>query len=247
MSFLTIENACFSYGEEPVVDRIDWRIEQGEFHCLVGRSGCGKTTLLKIAAGLLPPSEGSIRVQGTEIREPSALVGFVFQTPNLLEWLTVLDNILLPPSLHRTIAPSDRDRAQDLLALVGLGGLDGRYPNELSGGQQSRVAIARGLITDPLILLMDEPFAALDAMTREDLQDDLLALCATKKTTALFVTHDIAEAVYLADRVAVMEAGRIRDALAVALPRPRAADIRYSPEFSALCREARLAMDGLAA
>ncbi len=247
MTFLTIENASFSYGDEAVVKRIDWSIGQGEFHCLVGRSGCGKTTLLKIAAGLLPPSEGSIRIQGTEIREPSPLVGFVFQTPNLLEWLSAIDNILLPVSLHRAVEASDRDRALDLLSLVGLEGLEARYPNELSGGQQSRVAIARGLIADPLILLMDEPFAALDAMTREELQDDLLALCAMRKTTALFVTHDIAEAVYLADRVAVMEAGRVRDAISVALPRPRAPDIRYSPDFSALCRAARNAMDGVTA
>ena len=244
MSFLAITDASYTYqGDEAVVDGIDWSIEKGEFHCLVGRSGCGKTTLLKIAAGLLTPSQGSIHIQGTEIREPCAQVGFVFQTPNLLEWLSVLDNVLLPVSLKRSVQPVDRDSARALLNLVGLAEYAARYPYELSGGQQSRVAIARALITEPLVLLMDEPFAALDALTREELQDDLLRLCALQRTTVLFVTHDIAEAIYLADRVAVMERGRIQHALAVDLVRPRVRETRYSAHFNALCHGARNAMD----
>lgn len=246
MSFLTIEQASYSYqGVEVVVDRIDWTIPQGEFHCLVGRSGCGKTTLLKIAAGLLAPTDGAIHIQGTEIREPSDKVGFVFQTPNLLEWLSVLENVLLPLSLKRTVQPADTEKARDLLALVGLAEYTARFPRELSGGQQSRVAIARALITDPLILLMDEPFAALDALTREELQDDLLRLCELGKTTVMFVTHDIAEAIYLGDRVAVMDRGRIRHDLGVNLARPRANEIRYGGEFNALCLDVRKAMDGV--
>lgn len=245
MSFLTIEQASYSYqGVEVVVDRIDWTIPQGEFHCLVGRSGCGKTTLLKIAAGLLAPTDGAIHIQGTEIREPSDKVGFVFQTPNLLEWLSVLENVLLPLSLKRTVQPADTEKARDLLALVGLAEYTARFPRELSGGQQSRVAIARALITDPLILLMDEPFAALDALTREELQDDLLRLCELGKTTVMFVTHDIAEAIYLGDRVAVMDRGRIRHVLDIDLARPRAGDIRYGGDFNALCLDVRKAMDG---
>jgi len=175
--------------------------------------------------------------------KPSRQVGFVFQTPTLLEWLSVLDNVLLPISLNRRLGPGDRAAAAELLALVGLSDYAGRYPPELSGGQQSRVAIARALITEPLVLLMDEPFAALDAITREELQIDLLRLCQLRRTTVLFVTHDIAEAIYLADRVAVMEHGRFRHALAVDLARPRPQDVRYSPRFNELCLEVRQAMD----
>ena len=244
MSFVEIEQASFTYqGTEKVVDRIRWSIGEGEFHCLVGRSGCGKTTLLKVAAGLLQPTEGSIRIQGTEVVEPSPKVGFVFQTPTLLEWESVLDNVLLPISLKRRPQKWDRKNVAELLALVGLADYTGRYPRELSGGQQSRVALVRALVLEPAVLLMDEPFAALDAITREELQDDLLRLCSLRQTTVLFVTHDIAEAVYLADRVAVMHGGQFRHTLTVDLGRPRARDVRYSPRFSALCHEVRQAMD----
>jgi NitT/TauT family transport system ATP-binding protein len=244
MSFLAINQATYAFQpSETVVDSVEWTIDQGEFHCLVGRSGCGKTTLLKVAAGLLQPTAGSIFIDGMEIAEPSAQVGFVFQTPTLLEWQSVSDNILLPISLRRTPSPQDRQKATDLLALVGLAEYAGRYPRELSGGQQSRVAIARALINEPAVLLLDEPFAALDAITREELQDDLLKLCALHGTTVLFVTHDIAEAIYLADRVAVMEAGRLRHDLAVDLAKPRQHDMRYSPHFNTLCLEVRQAMD----
>ncbi len=243
MSFLAIDQASYLYqGTDAVVDGINWAIAQGEFHCLVGRSGCGKTTLLKLAAGLLSPTGGSIHIQGAAVREPSARVGFVFQTPTLLEWLPVLENVLLPISLKHAGQRAHRDSALALLGLVGLADYAARYPRELSGGQQSRVAIARALITEPLVLLMDEPFAALDAITREELQDDLLHLCGARKTTVLFVTHDIAEAVYLADRVAVMERGQIRHDLAVDLAKPRDHDVRYSARFNALCLDVRQAM-----
>ncbi len=244
MTFLAINHATYAFQpSETVVDAVEWTIGQGEFHCLVGRSGCGKTTLLKVAAGLLRPTSGSIFIDGTEIVEPSAQVGFVFQSPTLLEWQSVTDNILLPISLRRTPSSPDRQNAAELLKLVGLGDYAGRYPRELSGGQQSRVAIARALINEPAVLLLDEPFAALDAITREELQDDLLRLCALHGTTVLFVTHDIAEAIYLADRVAVMEAGRLRHELAVDLAKPRQRDMRYSPQFNNLCLEVRQAMD----
>ena len=244
MSFVTIDRASFTYqGGEAVVDKVDWTISEGEFHCLVGRSGCGKTTLLKITAGLLLPTEGSIHIQGKEVREPKEQVGFVFQTPTLLEWLSALDNVLLPISLKRVVRAADRDKAFELLTLMGLADMAARHPHELSGGQQSRVAIARALIKEPLVLLMDEPFAALDAITREELQDDLLHLCDLRKTTVLFVTHDIAEAIYLADRVAVMEQGRIRHDQIVNLARPRDHDVRFSAAFNAQCFDVRKAMN----
>jgi len=244
--YVTIEQARYRYSAAgpAIVDGVDWQIPRGEVHCLIGRSGCGKTTLLKLAAGLLLPTEGAIRVGGEALVGPSPRAGFVFQSPTLLDWLTALDNVLLPISLKRRPTTTDREAALDLLSRVGLANFAARRPGELSGGQQSRVAVARALIGGPDLLLLDEPFAALDALTREELQDDLLRLCALNGTTALFVTHDINEAVYLADKVAVMAAGRITHARRIELPRPRHRDMRYAPSFAAACRELRDAMDG---
>ena len=244
MGFLSIKEASFGYKrEETVVNRVSWAIQRGEFHCLVGRSGCGKTTLLKIAAGLLQPTSGSIFIKGQRVPEPSADVGFVFQAPNLLEWLSVIDNILLPISIKLKPRVDDQKYAMELLDLVGLSAFCNRHPRELSGGQQSRVAIARALITKPEVLLLDEPFAAIDAITREELQEDLLQVCGLRKTTVLFVTHDITEAVYLADRVAVMDEGRLKHSLKVNFERPREKNLRYSAHFNELCLLVRQAMD----
>lgn len=244
MSFVSLQQLTFGYtGEQPVVAGVSWDLERGAIHCLLGRSGCGKTTLLKLAAGLINPLSGQALVNGETIKEPHPRVSLVFQTPTLLEWRTVFDNVCLPLTLFGRLTNAQRQRAEELLALVGLGGLLHRRPNELSGGQQSRVAIARALITDPWVLLMDEPFAALDALTREELQGDFSALCAAEQTTALFVTHDISEAVYMADRVAVMDSGKFQHEFAVDFARPRDNHIRYSLEFNALCKEARDAMD----
>lgn len=248
MPFLNMQQVSYTYpGWPPVVSRVDWDIAQGEFHCLVGRSGCGKTTLLKLAAGLLKPDEGTVSLQGVPVQEPGPQLGFVFQSPTLLEWLRVLDNVLLPISIQRKPTPKEVNRAAQLLDLMGLSAYREHYPRQLSGGQQSRVAIARALILEPAILLMDEPFAALDAITREELQNDLLGLCRARKTTVFFVTHDITEAVYLADRVAVMEGGRICKDLAVDLPQPRADELRYSPRFNEICAQLRHAMNGASA
>jgi NitT/TauT family transport system ATP-binding protein len=242
--FVAIEQARYGYGAWPaIVDGVDWTIPRGGFHCLVGRSGCGKTTLLKLAAGLLLPDQGSVRIDGVALSQPGERIGFVFQAPTLLEWLSVLDNVLLPLSLKRSLNAQDRQKAMELLELVGLGDYADRHPSQLSGGQQSRVAVARALVTEPDLLLLDEPFAALDALTREELQDDLLKLCSRQATTVLFVTHDIAEAVYLADRVAVMAAGRLHHELMIDLARPRHRAMRYEAQFNALCRELREAMD----
>ena len=234
-------------GWPAVVRQVDWDIAQGEFHCLVGRSGCGKTTLLKLAAGLIKPDEGTVSLQGVPVQEPGPQLGFVFQSPTLLEWLRVLDNVLLPISIQRKPTSKEVNRAAQLLDLMGLSSYREHYPRQLSGGQQSRVAIARALILEPAILLMDEPFAALDAITREELQNDLLGLCRARKTTVFFVTHDITEAVYLADRVAVMEGGRICKDIVVDLPQPRADELRYSPRFNEICAQLRHAMNGASA
>ncbi len=223
---------------------VDWAIPRGAIHCLLGRSGCGKTTLLKLAAGLIAPDSGLVRIGGEPVRGPAPGVGFVFQAPTLLAWLSALDNVLLPVSLKRRPRTADREAARDLLTAMGLGDLAGRRPGALSGGQQSRVALARALVTQPSLLLLDEPFAALDALTREELQDDLLRLCTSRGTAALFVTHDITEAVYLGDRVGVMAAGRLVHEGAVPLPRPRPPGIRYDPAFGAVCRSLRAVMDG---
>jgi len=242
--FLDLSSTTFAYEGSfgDVVSNINWSVPEGGVHCLVGRSGCGKTTLLKLAAGLLQPTSGSVKMLGADVPKPSQHVGFVFQSPSLLEWQTILNNVLLPVSLHRPITLTDQAAAKELLQLVGLEEHTNRYPGQLSGGQQSRVALARALITEPDGLLMDEPFAALDAITREELQDDLLQLAALHHTTVLFVTHDIGEAVYLADKVAVMDAGHIVFATDVALSRPRNQTQRYSSEFNAACLELRKAM-----
>ena len=242
-AFVALEAVDFGYGAEAIVDGVDWAIPRGAFHCLVGRSGSGKTTLLKLAAGLLAPRRGMVRIDGVALDGPGPRIGFVFQQPTLLDWLSVLDNVLLPLSLKRRVGEADRETARALLDRVGLSAFAARHPAQLSGGQQSRVAVARALITEPALLLLDEPFAALDALTREELQDDLLALCGLQATTVLFVTHDIGEAVYLADRVAIMAGGRLHHDLAIDLPRPRARAMRYGPAFNALCRELRQAMD----
>lgn len=245
MSFLTIKDVTYSYqGKKSVIHRVNWEINKGEFHCLLGRSGCGKTTLLKLAAGLLHSDEGSIHLQGREVVKPSSKCGFVFQSPTLLEWKTVLDNVLLPIKLKRRITEEDRKQALELLELVGLGSYVQRFPSQLSGGQQSRVAIARALVQKPALLFLDEPFAALDAITREELQDDLLRICSMHNTTVLFITHDISEAVYLSDVVAVMEQGGIVYQSTVELERPRKMEMRYDSYFNELCLTLRQAMGG---
>ncbi len=243
MSFLDLRQVEFTFpGWPPVVRGIDWQVQEGEFHCLVGRSGCGKTTLLKLAAGLLHPGAGEIRLRGRELLAPGPDLGFVFQSPTLLEWHSVLDNVLLPVSLQHRPSAVEIDKARQLLAQLGLIDRARHHPRQLSGGQQSRVALARALILEPALLLLDEPFAALDAITREELQDDLLQMCRDRRTTVLFVTHDIAESVYLADRVAVMEGGRIVGDVSVELPRPRDAAARISVPFAQHCARVRQAM-----
>ena len=243
--FLKLDAVHYAYpGRDDVVKGVSLHIAPGDFHCLIGRSGCGKTTLLKLAAGLLQPQAGVIALQGVPVTGPNPDMGFVFQAPTLLDWLTVLDNVLLPIALHGKVETAQHQQAIELLQKLGLNGLQSRYPQQLSGGQQSRVAIARALITAPPILFMDEPFASLDAITRSELQQDFLTLCQSQGTSVLFITHDIAEAVYLADHVSVMQSGTICHQLAIDLPHPREPALRYTADFNACCAELRLAMDG---
>ena len=243
-AFLNMRQVSYRYPDAPVaISQVDWLMPAGAFHCLLGRSGCGKSTLLKLAAGLLSPEAGHVLLESKPVRGPGPATGFVFQTPTLLEWLSVVDNVLLPVSLQRSPNAADTAQARALLEELGLGTMQDRYPHQLSGGQQSRVAIARALLTRPRLLLMDEPFAALDALTREELQDILLAVCRQHGTSVLFVTHDIAEAVYLADRVAVMDKGRITFEESIALARPRPPGLRHSVQFNAICASLRHVMD----
>jgi NitT/TauT family transport system ATP-binding protein len=222
------------------LEGIDLDITEGEFLTLVGPSGCGKTTLLRIIAGLAEPSEGERRLSltadsGGQI--PSGGVGFVFQDPTLMPWSTVIDNALLPFRIARRVGPAERERVREEIRAVGLAGFEHAYPRELSGGMRMRVSIARALVTDPDLLLLDEPFAALDEITRMALNDDLLRLWESRRTTVVFVTHSVFESVYLSTRIAVMTArpGRISTALPVELPQPRERALRTSPAYAAIC------------
>jgi NitT/TauT family transport system ATP-binding protein len=240
VSLLSLRDVRFAFpGWPPTVEGANLEVAEGAFHCLVGRSGCGKTTLLKLAAGLLVPDAGRITFRSRDPEAPGRDIGFVFQSPNLLEWRSVLDNVLLPIALHRRPSAPERERAASLLAQLGLAGHEGKSPPQLSGGQQSRVALARALVLRPSLLLLDEPFAALDAITREELQGDLLRMRREEGTTVVFVTHDIAEAVYLADHIDVIEGGRIAQEIALPARRGR---VRQGPEFDRHCAQVRAAL-----
>jgi NitT/TauT family transport system ATP-binding protein len=220
--------------EQPVLSGIDLRIEPGEFVTVVGASGSGKTTLLRTIHGLLPPSAGAVRAGGTVVTGPSRSRGFVFQADCLLPWRTVLDNVAYPLELRGVARGARRAAAHALLELTGLADAAEKFPRQISGGMRQRANLARALVADPEILLMDEPFAALDAQTREILQAELLSIWGRRRKTVLFVTHQLDEAVYLADRVVVLSAnpGRVRQIVPIDLPRPRTLDVKYTPEFS---------------
>jgi NitT/TauT family transport system ATP-binding protein len=219
---------------------IDLRVGRGEFLSLLGPSGCGKSTLLRIVAGLSPPSSGScnLRVGGGEGgRVLTGRIGFVFQDPTLMPWSTIAANVELPFRIAGRVRAEERDRVIAALRAVGLAGFERAYPHQLSGGMRMRVSIARALVTDPDLLLLDEPFAALDEITRLALNDDLLRLWEERRPTILFVTHSVFESVYLSTRIAVMTArpGRIAAELPVVLPQPRGRGLRTSPEYAAMC------------
>jgi NitT/TauT family transport system ATP-binding protein len=218
-------------------------VADGEFVALVGPSGCGKSTLMRIIAGLRPVTKGRVTLDGLAVTGPVSRVGMVFQAAVLLKWRSVLDNVLLPAELSGLDPRKYRDRAHELLSLVGLAGFEGKRPHELSGGMQQRASLCRALILDPPILLMDEPFGALDAMTRDEMNLELLRIwgegrLATggARKTIVFVTHSIAEAAFLADRVVVMTArpGRVAGIHRVAIARPRTVETRADPELGRL-------------
>ncbi len=212
---------------------VNLRVEDGEFVSFLGPSGCGKTTMLNAIDGLKKVTRGEIRIDGRAVTKPGKDRAVVFQSPALLPWRTVLGNVVYGLELQGVPGATARGRSRDLLKLVGLEGFEDRYPNELSGGMQQRVNIARALATDPEILLLDEPFANLDAQTREFMQAELLRVWAATHKTAIFVTHNIVESVYLSDRVVVFTArpGRIKEIVNIDLPRPRPLKIKRSPEF----------------
>ncbi len=220
---------------------VNLAIAKGEFISVVGPSGCGKTTLLKILAGILQRSSGDVSIDGRAVSGPSREIGVVFQAPVLLPWRNVLQNVMVPVEVQKRERGKFEERARQLLAMVGLAGFEGKYPNELSGGMQQRVGICRALVHDPSFLLMDEPFGALDAMTREQMNEDLQRIWTEAKKTVLLVTHSIPEAVYLADRVVVMtpRPGRIVDVVPIDLPRPRTLAMHNTPEFGRFAERIR--------
>ncbi|MEE4661913.1 MAG: ABC transporter ATP-binding protein, partial [Halieaceae bacterium] len=215
-------------GQTKVLDSIDLALPRGEFLALIGPSGCGKSTLLKLIAGLIRQTDGSIKVGGGSPADAQGKLGFVFQDANLLPWMNILDNVALPLKLMGVSTEQRTEDATEMLEMVGLGPAMERYPRELSGGMRMRASIARALATGPELLLLDEPFGALDEMTRNSLNEELLRLRESQKWTGVFVTHSVSEAVFLSSKIAVLSAnpGRLHDMIEVDLPFPRTARTR---------------------
>jgi NitT/TauT family transport system ATP-binding protein len=227
----------YFYGREgdirKVLDAITVSIADGEFVCIVGASGCGKTTFIRCVAGLIPAEEGAIRIDGKVVTRPGPDRGFVFQNDALLPWRTVMHNVLFGLEVRGRSLSETKPTGEALLKLVGLGGFENHYPSELSGGMRQRVNLARALAIDPEVLLMDEPFASLDAQTREIMQRELLKIWAQRRKTVLFITHQIDEAIYLADRVLVFSyrPGRLTADIRIPFARPRELSLKRNPEF----------------
>ena len=230
-----------SRGPVAALQGLEASLQPGEFLSVLGPSGCGKSTLLKLAAGLIAPTAGRLLLEGAPVDGPTGKVGVVFQQPTLLPWATLLENVLVPIRAQGRDLEAGRRRARELLRLVGLGDFENHYPGELSGGMQQRVAIARGLVHEPRILFLDEPFAALDAMTREHMTMELQRIWMATGCSIAFITHSIPEAVFLSDRILVMSArpGRVVREVPVDLPRPRGIETMADPRFNALCTELR--------
>jgi NitT/TauT family transport system ATP-binding protein len=228
---------------------VSFQVEEGEFVSLVGPSGCGKSTLLRVLAGITDWDLGEVRLRGEDPRATRVPVGMVFQAPVLLPWRTVLQNVLLPLEMAGLNHRAHEGRARELVAWVGLAGFEGKRPYQLSGGMEQRVALCRALVTDPILLLADEPFGALDAMTRDRLNLELQRIWMATRKTVLFVTHSIPEAVYLSDRIVVMTGrpGRVFKTMPVGLPRPRELAIQDAPEFGRCTGEVREALEAACA
>lgn len=243
---IVCESLCKVYetrdgGHVKALEAFDLRVNVGEFITVVGPSGCGKSTLLKLLAGLITRTDGTLTLDGQSIEGPRRDIGMVFQAATLLEWRTVLQNVMLPVDVLGLERSPYRVRARDLLKLVGLAGFEDKYPRELSGGMQQRVALTRGLIHDPTLLLMDEPFGALDALTRESMNMELQRIWMEAGKTVVLITHSISEAVFLGDRVAVMTSrpGRLAEVVQVDIPRPRTLESMGSPEFGRIVTHIR--------
>jgi NitT/TauT family transport system ATP-binding protein len=233
---LSVSHLAKRFGDLDALRDIDLTIRRGEFISVVGPSGCGKTTFLRIIAGLEPATSGEVQLDGRVVREPAADRGFVFQNDSLLPWRTVFDNAIIGREVSSGVGTAERRQTMELLKLVGLEGFEHYYPRQLSGGMRQRVNLARALAIDPEILLMDEPFAALDAQTREIMQTELLRIWERGQKTVLFVTHQIDEAVFLSDRVLVFarRPGRLQEEVKIELPRPRVLDIKRTSTFVGL-------------
>lgn len=214
-------------------------VYEGEFLCIVGPSGCGKSTLLKLASGLLPITSGSLRFKGTPVSGVQENMAMVFQNPVLLEWRSVFDNVMLPVEILKQDEKAHRKKASDLLKLTGLEDFEEKYPRQLSGGMKQRVSLVRALISNPSVLLMDEPFGALDAITRENLSYELLSIWETTGKTIVFVTHDISEAVFLGDRVVILTSrpASVAEVIEVDLERPRTPETRINPRHTELAHK----------
>jgi NitT/TauT family transport system ATP-binding protein len=246
---LTVEGLSMEYpqpgGALPVLNDLSFRVAEGEFLCLVGPSGCGKTTLLRLIAGLEQPTTGRICLDGHDVDRPRRSVGIVFQQPTLMAWRTVEANVTLPLEVAGVPNGQARQQAQALVDLVGLSGFEGAYPAQLSGGMAQRVALARALVHSPQILLLDEPFGALDALTRERMGRELLRIWQARRKTVVMVTHSVSEAVLLADRVLVLgpRPASIVAEIPVDVPRPRTAETLEVPACSPVARRVREALD----
>ena len=250
-AFVELRDVALAYGSTAstlAVERLNLAVAAGEFVAVVGPSGCGKSSLMKLVTGLWPPSRGRVTVDGNPVKGPLGIVGMAFQNSVQLPWRTVLDNVMLPLEIvepHASRLRRERKtyeaKARELLRLVGLEGYDSRHPWQLSGGMQQRASLCRALVHDPRLLMLDEPFGALDMFTREELWGVLQDLWIDRRPTVILVTHDLREAIFLADRVLVMSArpGRIVAEYAVPFPRPRTLETTYLPEFTELTHELR--------
>jgi NitT/TauT family transport system ATP-binding protein len=252
MSFVELQSVWLRYGGTSegtlALQSTSLQVASGEFVAIVGPSGCGKSTLMKVVTGLWPATRGTVTVNGRKVDRPLSITGMAFQNPTLLPWRTALHNVMLPlevaePHASRLRKNFDQyeEKARDLLTLVGLKGFEDKFPWQLSGGMQQRVSICRALVHEPLLLMLDEPFGALDMFTREELWDVMQNLWLARHPTVILVTHDLREAVFLADRVLVMSArpGRIIAERHIGFPRKRELAITYKPEFTAIVQELR--------
>lgn len=236
--FIELQNIGLDFGDQSIFNDLNLHVEANEFISILGKSGTGKTTLIRMIAGLLEPTSGRVLINGEAVKEPHKEMTYVFQKPVLLEWRNLLENVLLPIELQRKVSNKDMDKAKEVLKLVHLEHDQKKYPHECSGGMLSRVSLARALFTNPKILLMDEPFAALDSITKEQLQLELTQIISTYHSTIIFITHDIQEAVFLSDRVVLIGDQNRNEVKEFTVPfqRPRHKELKFEPEFQKLVK-----------